>query len=246
MRHPEMYSFAFRKYYSSVLPWITRRADIIICISQSERDHIEERLPYSRGKTRVVYQGISERFRNSDRPRKEPVILAVSSLNRHKNLGRLLLAFRSLLDQLPHRLVIIGAHSTVVSSDSEAVALIREMEATGRVLSPGYVSDQELAQWYARSDIFVLPSLFEGFGFPPLEAMASGCAVCCSRAPAMPEVCADAAMYFDPYDVEDMAATLLRVAQDDALKTRLRAAGEQRSRQFTWQRAAREMLEILR
>lgn len=245
VRHPDMYSLSFRTYYNSVLPWITRRADSIVCISYSERDHIEDCFPHARGKTRVVYQGVSERFRTPTLP-KEPLILSVSSLNKHKNLNRLLLAFRSMLDQIPHRLVLIGARSTVVSSDSEAIRLVREMEATGRVISPGYVSDEELAQWYARADIFVLPSLFEGFGFPPLEAMAAGCAVCCSCAPAMPEVCADAAVYFDPYSVEDIALTLLRVVRDDALKAKLRTAGDRRSRQFTWNRAAREMLEILR
>jgi glycosyltransferase involved in cell wall biosynthesis len=246
IRHPEMYNPGFRRYYQVMLPWIMRRADTLVCISNSEREHIEELYPVARGKTQVVYHGISHRFRVDSDEGKEPYILVVTSFNRHKNLVRLLLAFESVADRIPHKMVLIGSPRPVISSDHEADRIIERLERSGKVIRTGYISDDELEAWYRKADMFAFPSLFEGFGSPPLEAMAAGCIACCSSAPAMPEICGDAAAYFDPYSIEDIARTLVQVAHDEALRATLRKAGREWSQRFSWDKTAREMLAILK
>ena len=102
----------------------------------------------------------------------------------------------------------------------------------------GFVSDRELLSLVGHADALVMPSLYEGFGLPPLEAMAAGVPVLAARAASMPEVCGEAALYFDPRNVEDIARNLVRIASDPDLGMRMREAGRQRSRQFTWESCA--------
>jgi glycosyltransferase involved in cell wall biosynthesis len=107
----------------------------------------------------------------------------------------------------------------------------------------GEVADAQLKALYAHALALVFPSLYEGFGLPPLEAMACGCAVAASRAASLPEVCGEAALYFDPLDVDDMVATLQRLCGDGALRAALRKAGTQHVAAYTWAASAAALLD---
>jgi glycosyltransferase involved in cell wall biosynthesis len=113
-----------------------------------------------------------------------------------------------------------------------------------RVVVTGEVSDEVLRAYYANADLLVFPSLYEGFGFPPLEAMASGVPVAASRAASIPEVCGDGAAYFDPLSVEEMAAVIEQALSDEPLRARLRDKGRQQIVQYSWKKTSNSIAEL--
>jgi glycosyltransferase involved in cell wall biosynthesis len=123
---------------------------------------------------------------------------------------------------------------------------LRELGLEGQVIMPGYVADQDLPAIYSLAGCFAFPSLFEGFGLPPLEAMACGCPVVCSNASSLPEVCADAALLVPPTDVAALTSALRRLLDDADLRADLRARGLRRASNFTWQMAAESTLAVYR
>ena len=112
------------------------------------------------------------------------------------------------------------------------------------VIFAGYVDEDELPAWYNAADLFVYPSLYEGFGLPPLEAMACGCPVITSNTSSLPEVVGDAGIMVDPHDVDALADAMERVLTDESLREDMRRRGLERAKRFSWQRSAREMWDI--
>jgi glycosyltransferase involved in cell wall biosynthesis len=136
-------------------------------------------------------------------------------------------------------LVVVGSKGNVYSQASLG-------EIPPRVFFTGYVSDSQLASLYRGSLGFIYPSLGEGFGFPPLEAMASGVPVITSSVTALPEVCGPAALYVDPCDTADLARKIKLLATDESVRSRLSELGLTRAQGFTWERSASETLRVLR
>jgi glycosyltransferase involved in cell wall biosynthesis len=173
-------------------------------------------------------------------------VLFVGSENPRKNLLRLLKAFLQLLSVQPDvRLIKIGSPEYL----PQAEVLQREVQKLGladALLFCNHVPDADLAMFYNLADLFVFPSLYEGFGLPPLEAMACGTPVVCSNAASLPEVVEDAAITVDPYDVEGLAGAMGRVLSDLDLQGELRERGLARARGFTWARTAQETLAVYR
>ncbi len=171
-----------------------------------------------------------------------PFLLYVGSSYPHKNLDLLLDAFAAVRRRHGDlELVLVGP------DDHFARQLCQRARAqglNGQVRMPGYVGDAELGALYGQAAAFVFPSLSEGFGLPPLEAMAHGTPVIAARASCLPEVCGDAAVYFDPHDAGDLARAIEAVLGDDVLRRRLRAAGPVRNRQFSWPATATETLAL--
>ena len=163
-----------------------------------------------------------------------PYFMAVGSLRPHKNFARLIQAFALLAGRVPHELVIAG----LASGNGEHLRWLEALpvEARGRVRFAGRVPDPELRELVAGADALVIPSLYEGFGLPALEAMAAGCPVLTSDAGALPEVCADrAAGYFDPRSVEQMAQALERHARlPTGARQLVVERGIAHARRFTW------------
>jgi glycosyltransferase involved in cell wall biosynthesis len=188
------------------------------------KETVVERLGLPPERVRVVHLGLDrERFFPGDNAR-EPFLLYPANKWPHKNHARLLEAFVRIRQEHPDlRLVLTG-------SGHESSAYPSGVEALGRV------SDDTLADLYRRASALVFPSLYEGFGQPPLEAMASGCPVAVARSGALPEVCGDAARYFDPTSVEGLADAVLDVlsAPQDLV-----ARGLERASQFSWEECAR-------
>ena len=236
-------------YFRLLVPRILRAARIVVAVSESTRRDIirHYRLPPER--VQVVYSGCdaSAYFQNGpdDDPggRAEPYVLYVGNLLPHKNLLRLLDALSILRRRLPCRLIIRGE-----GRPAYAKALLERVEALGltdTVTFVGYLSEVKLRDLYAGAACFLLPSLYEGFGLPVLEAMACGTPVIASGSSSLPEVAGDAALIVDPHDAIALSEAIYRVLTDRELRDDLRKRGLRRASGFSWRRTAEQMSRLL-
>jgi glycosyltransferase involved in cell wall biosynthesis len=242
---PEAYSRAFRIWYKLLLPNVGRIARRVITVSQFSRSEITRRFGVAESKCVVIGEG-KEHMQKvaADKSALErhgigrrPYVLAVSSASPNKNFRAIVQAIQW-LGAAPFDLVIAGGTNPRIFSDAGA-------KLPDFVRHVGYVSDGELKALYEAAACFVYPSFYEGFGLPPLEAMACGCPVIVSRAASLPEVCGDAALYCDPTDPRDIAKQMSDLVFDDGLRARLRQRGLERAQQFSWERCARETWAVI-
>ena len=225
------------------------RADHVICISESTRQDALEILGLSPGKTSVIYlgfdlmKGVDNKVEGPVEPIAEPYLLYVGKRGGYKNFLRLLEAYGA-SSQLKTRYKLICFGGGGFNSDE-----LKTMQALGldgdrvRQLEG---DDQLLAKFYERASVFIFPSLYEGFGIPPLEAMAHDCPVACSNTSSMPEVVGDAGEYFDPDDVAAIRMAIERVVMSDSRRKLLIAKGRARLKCFSWDRCAAETLDVYR
>ncbi|GAA5182533.1 hypothetical protein GCM10025771_32040 [Niveibacterium umoris] len=218
----------------------------IITVSEFSKGELTRRFGIPAKKIDVVIEGGEHilrvpadvgaiaRFGLADRP----FVLAVSSMAAHKNF-RLVLDTIAKLDDPPFDIAIAGGANARVFGSAGLVH-------SDRVKWLGYVSDGELRALYEGAMCFVFPSLYEGFGIPPLEAMTCGCPVVAARAASIPEVCGDAAVFFDPHNADELAAQLVRVAGDADLRAELVAKGRVQAAKFSWEAAACQVLAACR
>jgi glycosyltransferase involved in cell wall biosynthesis len=202
--------------------------------------------------TEIVYNGIGEQFyrRNTVEAKKKArevyglpdnLILTVGTFEPRKNISGLFKAFAQVADKIPHHLAVIGQKGW----KNDAVrAEIERANIKDRVHLLGYVPDGLLPTMYAASDLFVFPSLYEGFGLPPLEAMACGVPVVASNVSSIPEVVGDAAHLIDPHNPSDIAAGIHKVLTDSAYRFDLINHGLAQAAGFTWEKSARKMIEL--
>jgi glycosyltransferase involved in cell wall biosynthesis len=169
-------------------------------------------------------------------------LLYTGQWRKHKNLANLMRAYALLKKKtdLPHELVLTGQLS---SQAPEVPELIKKLNLERDVIITGFVPDEELAALYSAADLFVFPSLYEGFGIPPLEAMACGCPVVASNVSSIPEILGDAALFFDPLSVEDMAGAIHKALSSFNLRRELKAKGFERIKKFSYAKMARETLK---
>ena len=170
-----------------------------------------------------------------------PYLFSVATLVPNKNISRLLEAFAQICDQLPHKLIIVGAKGWKLSGLGKKLT---DLGINHRVIFMGRVEHEDLVTLYGNADGFVFPSLYEGFGFPPLEAMVNRTPVLSSDVTSMPEVLGDAALLVNPYSVDDIAHGMLRLVNDEVLRDTLVMKGQERVKQFTWGQSARKLFEI--
>jgi glycosyltransferase involved in cell wall biosynthesis len=234
-----------------------RRARIVISDSQFTSQTVVEALGLVPEKIRVVPLGVAhevfhprpipdafmQRYQLDPRLR---YLLYVGSENPRKNLPRLVQAFARVRASLPRvRLIKLGSPEYGPQAESLRTR-IQELGLSDAVLFYDHVPDHDLALFYNLAELFCFPSLYEGFGLPPLEAMACGTPVVCSDAASLPEVVGDAAIMIDPYDVEALAAAMQRVLADPDLQADLRQRGLERAASFTWGRTARQTVAVYR
>jgi glycosyltransferase involved in cell wall biosynthesis len=180
----------------------------------------------------------------ADAVHSRPYFIFVGNVKPHKNLGRLVDAYLQIKDRIPHDLILAGQVDGMITG--EAPRFFESVKAAGpRIHMTGFVSDRHLLALLGRADALVMPSLYEGFGLPPLEAMAAGVPVLAARAASMPEVCGEAALYFDPRNTDEIAESLVKFASNPDMGRTMRESGLQRSRQFTWESCANITARVL-
>jgi glycosyltransferase involved in cell wall biosynthesis len=250
--YPETSTALDRLIYRFWLPWIVRRLDAIITVSQQSKDDIVRYLPVDPQRVVVIPLAAGARYQPAPRAQIErvldryripaPYILYVGSIEARKNLARLLEAYARLRRWSPQwRLVVVGARKWKFSPVFDTV---RRLGLEPHVQFTGYVADDDLPALYSGADLFVFPSVYEGFGLPVLEAMACGTPVVTSNSSSLPEVAGDAALLVDPLDVEAIASGMRAVLSDHALRAELRRRGLDRARQFTWERTASDTIAV--
>jgi glycosyltransferase involved in cell wall biosynthesis len=229
---PGLFSRQERGYRKVAYDRSARRADVVVTMSQFCKERLVARLGVEADRIRVAHLGVdADSFSPYDGPRR-PFVLYPARGWPHKNHARLIEAVRLLRESLPDmRLVLTGG----------AAADLGPLPAW--VEHRGLVSDADLRDLYRSASCLAFPSLYEGFGLPPLEAMASGCPVAAAATGSLPEVCGSAAVLFDPYDVSAIAAAL---SEAMASRERLVPLGLERARRFTWRACADVHADIYR
>jgi glycosyltransferase involved in cell wall biosynthesis len=244
-RHPDTHGL-FAKGVEILVPLAARRSERVLTDSEASKSDIVRflGLPAERVDVAMLGPGIPEDVEGPPadeiRARLElgdsPLVLSVLAKKPHKNAARLIEAFAL----VPIGTLVVPGYSTTYEHE-----LREQIDAAGlggRARLLGWVDDELLDGLYRAADCFVFPSLAEGFGLPVLEAMLRGVPVACSNTTSLPEVAGDAALLFDPLDVEAIAVSIRRILQDTELADRLRAAGPQRAQRFTWTETARRTL----
>lgn len=230
-----------RLYAQLMFRELRRRALIIFTVSEFSKSEL---LRFTQGSRTdnifPIHLGVlPEWYRAAELPlvRTQPYFVCVGNVKPYKNLNRLVDAFLGIKSRIPHDLVIVGQSEGLITGES--TEFFKKIEANrDRIHLTGFVAHKELLSLVAHAQALVMPSLYEGFGLPPLEAMAAGVPAVVSRAASLPEVCGDAALYFDPLQVQDMADKLLRIVSDTSLQRTLKEKGRERSLQFKWSSCA--------
>jgi glycosyltransferase involved in cell wall biosynthesis len=252
---PERYPALRRAYFRAASRAGARLADLAIAVSRTVKEDVEHHLPIAPERVRVVPLAAAPSYRPLDDPPRmaavrakynlpDRFVLNVGALEPGKNQATLLRAFARLKTSRPEQsLVIAGPPAWRYE---RLLRLVDKLGLADQVLFPGYVAAEDLPALYNLADLFVFPSLYEGFGLPPLEAMACGRPVVASTAPALREVLDGAALLVPPLDVDALAKAMASVLGDPDVSTRLREAGLQRVALFSWERTARETAAVYR
>jgi glycosyltransferase involved in cell wall biosynthesis len=252
--YPESFKRSKRSYLGLFTRFSVRRARRIIAISESTKRDVVRLLGVPPEKVETVYCGLDEAFHplaedqvaafRSKRGLPERFILFVGTIEPRKNVTRLIEAFADLRFAICDlRLVIGGAKGWFYQ---DVFARVRELGLEGEVMFPGYIPVSELPLWYNAAELFVYPSLYEGFGLPPLEAMACGTPVVVANTSSLPEVVGEAGLTVDPLDVKGLAEAIRWVLDDEALRQEMRERGLQRGHGFSWTKTAQETVQVYR
>ncbi|MBX4211491.1 MAG: glycosyltransferase family 4 protein [Candidatus Yanofskybacteria bacterium] len=257
-RFPEFFTLRQKLWHTAQMQpaWQARFSDAIIAVSESTKQDITTLYEIDAAKIHSVYSGVSEKFKpiseseldrfKQERHLPEKFVLFVGTIEPRKNISGLLKAFETLRQKEEFadlELVVAGPsgwHQEAIFETAE------RSTSQNHITFIGGVWDWELPFYYSAASVLVYPSFFEGFGFPPLEAMACGTPVISSHNSSMPEVIGDAGLLIDPRSTQDLVRALESILTDPRLASTLKSRGLARVKEFTWQKTALETLEILR
>ncbi|MEZ5901017.1 MAG: glycosyltransferase family 1 protein [Hyphomicrobiaceae bacterium] len=253
VEHPEWFNPRFAAWYAWLLPRLLKRVDHLIAVSQFTKERIVEKFGVDQSKISVVWNGVDDQFRPRTEAEIDNVrealgiksknyILCLGSLEPRKNVPRLLQAWDLISRQLPDEVELVISGKVGASKVFSSAGL---SEIPERVHFTGYVNQEQLPALYSGALALVYPSLYEGFGLPPLEAMACGTAVVTSASTSLQEVVGDAAVLVDPLDIGSIAESIVAVVENEALRHDLSKRGLERAQNFTWDRSADATREIL-
>lgn len=244
---PTSFSANFVRWYRLLFYAQGRLSRRVLTVSRFSKERLVHHLGIDADKIDVVHCG-------ADHMRRQPAdstvlgklgvesgryFLAVGSANPNKNFARLIEAFAG-LQESDARLVVVGGSNATVFADSSDAA--RE---DPRIVRAGRLTDAEIKALYSNARVYIFPSIYEGFGLPPVEAMFCDCPVLAARAASIPEICGSGAAFFDPHSVADIRASMQRALHDDAWLEDLRRAGGVRAETFTWHNAALSLVRVL-
>jgi glycosyltransferase involved in cell wall biosynthesis len=251
LRFPHLFNRGNRIYLGVAARLAARQARRVLTISEHGRQEIVRLLGVRPDRVTTTYCGVDRRFQplpaaevedfRQHRQLPARFVLYLGTLEPRKNVPTLLRAYarvRSLMPDSPP-LVLAGARGWLYE---ETIQTIDRLSLRESVLLPGFVPDEEQPRWYNAATVFAYPSLYEGFGLPPLEAMASGTPVVTSNASSLPEVVGSAGLLVNPLDDEALALAIVRLLEDAGERERLRAAGLEQARRFSWPRMAQTTL----
>lgn len=246
--NPEGRDPLWSMYARRAFRFSARNADKILCDSYSASEEVVKILGADPEKIEVIYLGLTRRISGAadkkEVARFKPYILSVGATDPNKNFKSLIEAYALLAEREPafeHRLLIAGPPG---SDHPALVKLVHEKDLEKRVELLGGVLDPMLAALYENASLFVYPSLCEGFGFPPLEAMHYGVPVLASHAPSIPEILGDAPLYFDPKNISEICEKILSLISDPELMKKHAVAGEKRAAQFSWEKTASDTIRV--
>ncbi len=252
--HPEFYPPAIRFRLQKGFASSIRRAAAILCVSEFTRRHLLEQFPAAAPKAFLTHHGLDPAFHAVyDREQVQgcldrygiagPYLLSAGKLQARKNTVRVIEAYGLLKrnTKLPHKLLMVGRK---MWTSDEVDPLIDRLGLREQIIMTGHVPPEDLPLLYTGANALVFPSLFEGFGFPVLEAMACGCPVVTSTVTSLPEIAGDAAVLVDPYRPEAIAEGIESILTNPKRRQELIQKGLERARQFTWERTAEQVLKI--
>ncbi len=239
LENPAWYSKTYYRFYKFCTPVIAGNAMKVLTVSNFSGSEINRRLGIEAGKIEVVSNAVDFTAVRPVKPQAavgKKFILSVGSLDPRKNLPVIIDAFRQSGLSGDYELVLVGKGDKIFRMVSE-----QKVDAN----LAGYVTDEELVWLYSNASLFVYPSLFEGFGIPPLEAMTLNCPVILSDIPVFRELYDGAALFVDPHDPEGIAEAMNRVVSDDGLRLKLVRDGALRASEFSWEKSAGVVLDII-
>lgn len=252
--YPEAYKWYDIIYVKFALPFYCRKADSIVAVSKLVKSDIVKYIGINEDKIKAIYEAankifgpikdqdtlmaIKEKYNLPDR-----FILYVGGIFPSKNFSGLVKAFYNLKKEGPYNLVVVGSKRWKFEKDFK---LISKLDLDDDIHFTGRVPQMDLPAFYNLAEMFVFPSLYEGFGIPILEAMACGCPVIASKTGALPEIAGNAAAFIDPYDIDEMSATMHKVLADEDFRQDLIEKGYKQVKKFSWEKCAKEIIEAFR
>lgn len=254
LRFPEYFSAIKRVYAYSIMNHAVRSADAVITVSEFTRKDILETFRIDPDKVHVIYNGVHTKFarltdsskvmefKRKHRIENAKIILYVGSVKPHKNVETLMMAFSKLRRRMPHVLLIFAGEA--LNMGKGLPELIGRLSLNDSIRELGRLTDDELVVAYNAADVLVMPSRYEGFGLPVLEAMACGTPVIASTVASVPEIVGEAGILVDPEDSDWLSASLETILSDISLRQRLVELGMQRAAKFSWRDTAEKTLRL--
>ncbi|TDX59261.1 glycosyltransferase family 4 protein [Orenia marismortui] len=251
-KYPETFNYGSRRIKQILAPISIKRSNKVIADSKNTKKEILSRFNINESKVKVIYPGSPSYNKIEDIRKLEAVkrkyginqdyILYVGTIEPRKNLLRLLEAYHNLLKQgIKEKLVIVGKKGWLYE---DIFKKVEELGLDKQVLFLGYLPEKEKVALYSGAKVFVYPSLYEGFGLPPLEAMSCGTPVVVSNSSSLPEVVGDSGIYVDPKRADSIAQGIYDLLDQKKLREKLSLLGVKRSKKFTWEKSIKNILEV--
>jgi len=243
---PQAYSFSFKLKYRIIMYVLAHASNRLVTVSDFSKHELAQYLHIDSSKITTLPEGCEhilsiepdDTIIKRTNLTKKPFLLAVGSSSPHKNIPMLEAAIAAMPEDSIDLVIAGGVFSKVFNS-------VQAVESKN-IKHIGYVTDGELRSLYAHATGFIFPSLYEGFGLPPLEAMSCGCPVISSNRSSMPEICGDAVLYFDPNNISEISQAVAQLTKDESLRRSLIQKGYERTRKYTWKSSAVELATIIK
>lgn len=242
-RYPDTFSKAFRLYYNLLIPRVIKRADQLITVSDVSKEEILSAFPYAKGKIEVIPIACDPIFTSDQSVKKEKTLLYVGSMNERKNFVGAINAFEA-LEKEEYTLQMVGNFYESFALSNASKEVLERAKKNPKIEFVKGVSNEKLSLLYRKATLFLFPSFYEGFGIPPLEAMASGTPVITSQKTSMQEVCEDAALYVDPHDQASLIEAMRTLLDSSHKREEMMQKGLLQSKKFSWEATAKKHWEL--